>query len=504
MSIPFTAPSTDVDVKMIAAGGTCSSTALTETTGLKLAATGVTTLVRVGGNGVPQKIEALPEQATPPATGSSVRFLHVMPGFGQLDVGLGPANVTNLPTTLETPFLTAPVSFGQVPPTGENTLEGKAVQADGYVPVLQSTFHFVAAVHGTSPENALLIWNVMPQNGSQFTLYMAGVQRDNSHPPRGFACNEANPPPPATVDAYNNPNANPLLVNCTPTTLSGISVDVFTTSLYGPNSPAFSDREQAIEQTTMGQNPVFSRNSDIMCFSELDFPQDIQALITGGGPADAGSGPGRFPYNYWVQTTVSTPATDPTDINGNTPAPPAAAPCANPMLATDLQKLFTCMEANCDTSPGQGAGTLPGSTACLSNSCSGEFAPFLLNSANNGCFDCIIDYVASDQEYVTAQTACETGVQQPYGFNGQLSNLILSRYPLKNQAAFILPSSQYRQGVLYSQVELEDQTIDFYCGFFTSTLVAGDLPYVGNYGNDGDPNSVNSGGAYANEQLLQA
>ena len=504
VTIPFTAPSATVDVKMVAAGGNCSAAALTEADGLKLSTKAVTTLLRVGGNGVPQKIEALGEDTQTPMSGSDVRFVHAMPGVGPLDVGLAPSGVNSLPTTLTTLFLTAPVSFGQAPAAGAGTLEGQPVAADGYSPVLQQLFHIVAAVHGSTPENALLLWNITPQNGSRYTLYMTGAPRNNVYPVRGFYCDEASPPPGPLPNNPNNPNGNPLLENCVGTGLSGISVDVFNTSLYGPNSPDFPDRETAIDNPMLA---VLSSPSDIMCLTELDFPKDIQLIVKNSGPEDSGM-PGRFPYSYWQSTSVSTPPTNNStgnyglDINGN-PPPTPTIPCQGtpPNLVTDA---FNCMIDKCNTNPGDPTGTLPGSTDCLSSNCSGPFAQFLLSMQYNACFDCIIDYAASDQRYSVGQNACTTIPETPYGFGGQLPNLILSRYPIIDQDYLVLPSSQYRQGVLWSRIQLEDQQVDFYCGFFTSTLVSQDLPYVGPYGNGGNTSTSAEGGAYANEQNLQA
>jgi hypothetical protein len=502
VTVPFTAPSQTVDVRVIAAGNTCSDPALTQGNGLKLSTNAVTTLLRFGGaDGVPQKIEALGEDTRIPSTGADVRFVHLMPGVGPLDIGLAAGAATSLPTTLMTNFLTQPISFGNVPPVNEPTLEGmnENVVANGYAPVFQQVFHIVAAVHGPTPENAVLLWNINGMNGSRFSVYMAGVPRDNAHPQRGFVCDEASMVPPPVIGP-NNPNGNPLLENCTATGLSGISVDVFNTSLYGPNSPAFQDRETAIDDPTL---PVLTSPSDIMCLTELDFPKDIQLIIKNSGPEDSGMTPGRFPYSYWVKTSVSTPPTYPNDINGN-PPPSPTIPCAAVMPTTPVDNAFKCMEMNCDTTPGDPNGTLPGSTDCLSSHCSGEFAALLLNTSYNACFDCIVDYVASDQPFSAAQMACTTEMQTPYGFGGQLPNLILSRYPLVQTDALVLPSSQYRQGVLYAKVQLEDQQVDFYCGFFSSTLIAQVLPYVGAYGNGGNPGISAEGGAYANEQYLQA
>lgn len=492
VSIAFTAPAQTIDVKMVTAGESCSGTAITETHGLKLSTKAVTTLLRIGGNGVAQKIEALPENDSANATGVNLRFVHVMPGVGPLDVGLAPTTAQSLPTTVETPFLTAPLSFGQVPPAGEQTGLGVPITDNGYLPILQGTFPVVAGVHGTSPEAAVLFYTVTPQNGAQYSLYMAGVPRDNSYPQRGFACNEASTAASGT---------NPLLVACSPTGLSGISVDVFNTSLYGPNSPDFPDRDTAIKSASL---PVLQSPSDIMCLIELDFRSDITSIIKNAGPIDGGM-PGRFPYSYWAKTSVTTPATYPNEQNGS-PPPQPTIPCS--MVPMDkVNAVFDCMINNCNTNPGDPTGTLPGSTDCLSAKCAADFLPFKFMASTpgyNACFDCIIDYAASDQPYNVGQQACTSIAEAPFGFDGQVSQLILSRYPLLDSDVLILPSTQYRQAVLYSRVQLEDQQVDFYCGFFTSTLIAQDLPYVGPYGNDGDPNSPNTGGAYANEQLLQA
>lgn len=495
VSIPFTAPAATIDVKMIAAGESCSGTALASANGLKLSTKAVTTILRIGGGSVAEKIEALPENDTPNATGTNVRFVHAMPGVGPLDIGLAPVGVTSLPTTVDTALLTQPLSFGHAPPGGEQTFLGAPTTDNGYAPILQGAFTIVAGLQGTSPEKAVLLLPLKAMNGSQFSLYAAGVPRDNTYPQRGYFCNEANPPPaPAS-------GTNPLLVACAPTGLSGISVDVFTTSLYGPNSPDFSDREQAFKATM--NNPVLQRDSDIMCFTELDFVPDIQQMVANAGPADSGA-PGRFPYSYWIQTSVSTPPTDPTTLDGSTPSPPANPPCGGSVPQSDVDSVYKCMIDKCNTTPGMATGWLPGSTDCLSANCAGPFAGLLLNTAYNACFDCIIDYAASEQPYSTGQSACTGIAQQPFGFGGQVSQLILSRYPLSNSDTFILPSTNYRQAVLYSRVQLEDQQVDFYCGFFTSTLIAQDLPYVGDYGNGGDPGTPYEGGAYANEQYLQA
>ncbi|HEY6459344.1 MAG TPA: hypothetical protein VIY73_04310, partial [Polyangiaceae bacterium] len=80
-------------------------------------------------------------------------------------------------------------------------------------------------------------------------------------------------------------------------------------------------------------------------------------------------------------------------------------------------------------------------------------------------------------------------------------------YPLVNTDVFILPSTLYRRTVLYAQVQLEDQNVDFYCGFLQTTGNSDVFPYQGNYGNG--PITEPDGGlstsdAWANEQIWEA
>jgi len=269
-----------------------------------------------------------------------------------------------------------------------------------------------------------------------------------------------------------------------------VSVDIFNTSLYGSVAPAFAAREQVLTGTN---SPIQRSGASVMCLTDVDFTTDITKITKGNA----------FPYSYWVKTSVSTPFTNPETQDGSVPPAPTAAPCGA-VPPTAVTNAFNCMIQHCDTLPGNTSGTLPGSTDCLSSNCSAEFAQLLLNSSYNACFDCIIDYVASDQPYASSQTACTSAAQAPFAFAGQVPLLILSEYPLSDGDAYILPSTNYRQAVLFSRVHLGCNSVDFYCGSFTSSMIAADLPYTGNYGAGGNPSSEAEGGAYANEQLLQA
>ncbi len=244
VTVPFSAPGPVVDVKVVLAGQNCSASALTEADGLEAEHEGGDDAPAhrwwPGHGCAPEKIEALGEVVTANPTGIDVRFVHAMPGVGPLDIGLGPSGVTALPTTLATPF---PHGAGgrsaRCPPPARTRSEGKPVTDDGIqhggaAGHLQASW---AGVHGTSPEKALLLEGISSRRTAPSTRSTWPGFREEQHIPaaRGFLCDE--------LQRRSN-ERNPLLANCAPTGLSGISVDVFTASLYGPNSPDFYDREK--------------------------------------------------------------------------------------------------------------------------------------------------------------------------------------------------------------------------------------------------------------------
>jgi hypothetical protein len=74
--------------------------------------------------------------------------------------------------------------------------------------------------------------------------------------------------------------------------------------------------------------------------------------------------------------------------------------------------------------------------------------------------------------------------------------MIVSHYPLLNTRAYQLPSTGWRRAVLYAEVQLENQVVDFYCGQLTDQNVGPSLSYSGNYGMDGTTLTLPDGGQY--------
>jgi hypothetical protein len=244
-----------------------------------------------------------------------------------------------------------------------------------------------------------------------------------------------------------------------------LSVDTFNVSLYGANAPYEIDRKQTILPH------ITARTSDIMCLLEVSDLSDRQLFVQAGQM-------GRFPNSYMIDTNETTPPSNPIDVRPT----PSTPPCGG----VDLSSVLSCVENNCSTAaPGVGTGSLNGSTNCLSANCTAPFGPLYFK--NHYCFDCLVYYLTSLQQFDAMKTACTQDPNPPFAFVGQTPSMILSHYPLKNTQAYILPASGFRRAVLKAQVELEDQTVDFFCGQLSSPLIKADLPYTGYYGMDTNP-----------------
>jgi hypothetical protein len=482
VSVAFSAPSASVDVKVIPGGSTCSAAALGEGDGVTLATSATTTLILIGGNNVAETVVALPEADAPNNNYVRFRLVHAAAGTGPLD--FGEVAQPQLPTTLSIPFLSAPIAFGGSVPSGATSSFASATLLDnGYVALLEGTFEIGAATHGDASKKALFVYQTSGK-AATYSMYAIGIEGDNSYPLRALVCAED-----ATVT---NPT-NPLVEKCATSELSSISVDVYNPGLYGPNSPDFNERDPG---TSSGPIPtaIAQRTSDIICLNEVDLANDQANIIAAATAAG-------YTHGYTVTTDLSTPFTNPADQNGNVPPAPTEPPCFG--VSSDLVNgAVSCAEQSCSTQPpGDGTGVLNGSTDCLVSQCAPAFIN-LQTAMGNGiaCFDCIVVNIASDQTFGSTQSTCMTNTAPPLGFNGAENSLILSRYPLAKTDALILPSTDYRRSVLYASVQLEDQAVDFYCGFLMSTENATALPYVGSYGNG----ATDSQTGWDNEQLYEA
>lgn len=486
VSQPFYAPATTVDVQMVSAGSVCGSNVLTESDGLSLATNAVTTLVRVGGNGVSQQIVALPEEDSQNTGSQRIRFVHAAPGTGPLDFG-NTASAT-LPTTLSIAFFSQPIAFGGTVPSGATTTFASASVGDnGYLGLITGPFVIGASIDGAG--NKAILTYQLPGISATYSLYAVGVSGDNLHPLRGLICDE---------DSGVTNSGPPLLESCVLTPLSNISVDVFNASLYGPASPNFQPRRDAVP------GAIHARDSDVICVVEVDEDTDKNAILKQATTTVPG-GAGPYGYVYSPTTDLSTPFTNPKDQNGNVPPTPTEPPCANVPLA-DVTAAVQCGQTKCSNAgPNDPTGALLGSTSCLEDDCALPLITVQSDAQGQkpsgvDCFNCLIAYMAADTSWGDTQNNCTNDTRPPMAFSGAMNSMILSRYPLANTDVLVLPSTLYRRSVLYAQVQLEDQTVDVYCGFLMTTLNYNILQYDGNYGGDADASAT----GWENEQLYEA
>jgi hypothetical protein len=186
-------------------------------------------------------------------------------------------------------------------------------------------------------------------------------------------------------------------------------------------------------------------------------------------------------------------------MTGHVPPAPTAPPCAG-IDPSILQAIYDCTAQEC-TDTGDMSGSVS-TTNCLSASCPGQYTQlYFQGPQQDACVDCIVYYINAELPLSTGQAACTTDSRQPFASQGMNGNLMLSRYPLTNTQAYILPGTGFRRVILYAQVMLEDnQTVDFFCGQLISPLIDSEIPYVGNYGTD----IVGQANGWEDEQDLQA
>jgi hypothetical protein len=492
ITIPFAAPGGTVDVKTVMGGGTCNSAAVSELDGVKLlsapactAQSCVTTLIALGGaSGQPKKLVALPEwDSQVSGNGGLFRVVNALPGVSALDVGSG--DNTQLPATVTIAYnVGGPIPYGGTLTKGQKAAFG-TVEDNGYMPIIQGSYNLAVAAHGQS--DALLLFPSDEVGNQEVSLYAVGLAFNDSYPLEGLSCVESG--------QTSTSASNPLLMSCSPSQLPTLSFDVFNPALYGPNSPFFSQRDSQYSNSP-ATNPIATRTSDVMCLVEVDLAKDQQNIITVGKE-------GNFNYSYTIATNLSTPFSNGGAEQEGGTCPTTTQPACAAVPAATMSKAFACMEQYC-SSTGDASGILNTTTDCLSSNCSNDLAPLLLEYT--ACFDCVVDNVASNATYSQGLTTCTTNPSPPLGYGGNNSSMILSKYPIVNQDSYVLPSTNYRRSVLYSQVQFPGNvTVDFYCGFLMTPLIASSVPYLGCFGNgNGSATDMQSEQSYLAENLFQA
>jgi hypothetical protein len=480
VTIPFATTAGTIDVKAIPAGASCDATGTSEADGIHVGSAGasVVSLVRFGGGSIAERIVALPEEpgGTPEGVNEHLRIVNALSGGSAINIGV--ASSPSLPATLAAGQLASPIQPGQAA-AGASAFW--RFDSFGYSNSPDTGFPVGVAPAGQS--NALFVASTAT-GADQQTLFSIGdtAATDALHRVKGLMCEDRALPS----------SSSPMLARCSLTALPSLGVDTVNVSLYGNNGPFESERRPYIYAA------IAARTTDLTCLVETSRDSDKAGI--------AQAAKARFPYSYYVQTTLATQPTDPETVDGGTPPAPSSPPCAG-VDPTAVTSPLQCVAQQC-TNTGTESGVIA-TTNCLSaGACGAKFLElYRTGSAQDACFDCLLYDLTSGTTVSQAQQECTQRTAQPFAFEGMTSSMILSHYPLSHQQAYILPGTGFRHAVLYAQVELEDQSVDFYCAQLISPFIDTSLPYTGNYGQDGTVTLADGGHAMENgwqdEQDLQ-
>lgn len=463
VSARFLVPEGDLEIKAIRAGGDCSTVALSAT-GTSIAAGERRSALHVGGGAQPAELVTFRDDASHDDTTAKVRLVHAMVGARRLMFGL--TRDPRPPTDLVESLLQQPLGFGTSPRAGATVAFG-SVNDNGYL-VLAPATYFLGAAEESTPR-ALLAF---PARGSLFqTAFAVGDVNSTRYPPRGLLCEDG-------VDA-----AGPL-GQCVTTDLPTLSVDVFAAGLFGGMGPP----DEAARRPYIVE-AVAHRGSDLFCLTDIARQEDRDAVIAAAS--------GTYPFAFAPRTDLDTPPTDPTDATGAVPTSSGLPPCG-PADPAKVDAALQCLVDHCATKPGDWSATVL-STDCGSTQCLGAIAPLYMgNRDERRCWDCLGVELTSYLSFTSTKRACTADPREPFGFDGQTPQLLLSRLPIRSTDTFVLPSSLGRRAVLRARVATDEgRELDFYCAEL-SLLAEQAAPYTGLYGNGNDAQG------WANEQMLQA
>ena len=422
-TLPFAVPAGTLDVEIIPAGATCAATPLSQALGVDVGdwtqGASVVTLLRFGADA--EGVVPLPEE---PATGAAapgpnsyeLRLVNAIASGEAINAGF--TSSPSLPATVAEPLLPVPIEPGHVEPAIKVVSGFRSFDDQGYANVLLSTVTLGFVRQG---EHDAIFTVQTPGTADVQSLFAVGDSRDPAHPIRGLLCEDAASAPDAGAPDAATADTGLVLAPCVLSSLPSIAVDTFNTALYGAQA-AFNDQRRPFVI-----DAIAARSSDLMCL--LETALDYEAIVK--------SAQGRFPYAYYVVTDLDTPPTDPTDQNGETPPPPSGPPCAGVDPGV-IQSIYDCVAQNCTTT-GDMNGTIS-TTNCLSGACAWPFVQiYYQGQQQDACFDCIIGSANSEYPLAKGRDECTNDAREPFAYGGMNGTLMLSRYPLANQQAFVLP-----------------------------------------------------------------
>lgn len=265
---------------------------------------------------------------------------------------------------------------------------------------------------------------------------------------------------------------------------TSLTIDTFNVALAGAYIPNEKERREA-----MGAS-LAKADTEILCLQEVWRQQD-KVLIAEGAKS-------VFPHSAYFEHNLETKVDDPTDQQGKVPAEPTVPPCADKDINVEFNAVMDCLRDKCSTLPGDDKG-LTTSTDCAQQECLGEALKLFASAERKRCYACAVTNLPT-VPLGEIRSSCATDAHAGLAFGGQSGVMILSKHPLKDAKAHVLPGTWNRRVILKATATLADSSeVDVYCNHLTPLFGGSVYPYTGSYG---DGNSDDLG--WAAEQLLQA
>jgi endonuclease/exonuclease/phosphatase family metal-dependent hydrolase len=272
-----------------------------------------------------------------------------------------------------------------------------------------------------------------------------------------------------------------------------VRIDTYNVGLAGPIK-ILPQYDEELRQP-LGQ-AIAEAETDIICLQELWTEADKEMLRD-----DVIA---TFPYVWWFTTDIDTEVDDPRDQNGEVPPAATTVPCSPDVevsegvtLADQMNDTIDCVRDACSTVPGSDEGRLT-SLPCALDACTATSAVLLLGTPEQQrCYSCIRTQL---EPFGVMRERCLTVVNQVFGFRGQNGMMLLSKYPLRNESAWVLPSTGTKRIVLSATAELPNGgELDLHCNHLINTPDSITSPYIGPYG-DGETGAA----GWEAEQFLSA
>ncbi len=229
------------------------------------------------------------------------------------------------------------------------------------------------------------------------------------------------------------------------------------------------------ERTAVAPDTVGGFPADVLCVSQVMRQEDKQAIAQAAAL--------EFPFSGWVPTDLDSQPDDPRTQDGSVPALPTTPPCGTADLSTKADAVLDCIKAQCSTVPGSEEGRMS-EGSCAVQKCTGSFSQLLFgNSDSKRCFSCLL-YTGMSERIKDIRSACENDARAGFTFQGGNGLLILSRFPLSDVRAWVLPSTSWREILLSATLSPPGVSpVDVHCLTLQGPHSSATQPYTGVYAN---------------------